>query len=96
MQSTIPLAAYKKAANIFSTIASPNCVIILQTLMTAQELSAKQLASTSSLNLSQVHKIIPKLITIGLIRKETMGVEVIYKLVHGRLETINAATARLL
>ena len=96
MQQTIPSAAHKKAADIFSTISTPNSILVIQALVNQQELSSKQLAVITKLSISQVHRVMANLIVISLARKETMGVEVIYKLVHGRLETINAAAARLL
>jgi len=93
---TIPSAAHKKAADIFSTIALPVSSFVIYTLAENSELTAKQLATKTGNALPVVQRILPKLLATGVIRKETMGVEVYYKLVHGRLETINAAAARLL
>jgi transcription initiation factor IIE alpha subunit len=94
MAIDIPVAAHKKAAEVFTIISQPAAVHVIQCILKEGEASSREMEGT--FNINQIRKTTAKLIKIGVLRKESTGTDVYYKLVHVRLETINAAAARIL
>jgi DNA-binding transcriptional ArsR family regulator len=97
MPQAIADAAYRRAAEIYTILSHSTALHILTVLSEYQnrECSAAFLV-TGGIPLSAVSYQLKRLISIGAVRRETLGNKVYYKLSHGRIETINAAAARLL
>ena len=94
MPINIASAAYEKAADIFSILTHPAAKSII-TKLNQVECTTGELV-TGEFPVSAVRKQLQRLISIEVVRKEQLGNEVYYKLSHGRIDTINAAAARLL
>lgn len=94
MQSIIKPSAFRKTAEIFQTISHPTALHILQSLETHTECSTRSLeTSTMSINAIRTH--LNKLISFGIVRRESMGSEVYYKLTNGRIERLSAIASEL-
>ena len=93
--SKIAVNAYNVGLEVFETVSNPIVLHLMATLEFRRNLLAVEL-TTAEYKVPLVLKYLRKMQAIGLIRKDRLGSETTYILDHDRLDTINAAAARLL
>jgi predicted MarR family transcription regulator len=91
----IAVSAYSQASEVFEVVSNPIVIHIMNLLERRRNLLALDLTS-GEYKVPLILKYLRRMEAIGLVRKDKLGREISYILNHDRLDTINAAAARLL
>ncbi|WP_287101330.1 hypothetical protein [Hydrotalea sp. AMD] len=88
-------AAHRAALTIFTVITNPTAVHVINYLQREKEGTIREM-ETDEMNISRIRKAVSNLIDIGVVRRESVGTNVYYKLIYEKLGRINSAAARIL